>query len=322
MKVAVLSFAHERAETYARLLRDMPGVELVTADPDGSPGDPTRGAAVAGRLGVSYVHGWDEVFALRPRAVVVTSEVDRRRELVERAAGVGAHVLCEQPLAVKEADAQAMVDACDTSGVRLTIASPFCSSAAFAAVRAGIADGGVGTLTTIHGSYHSRPPTRVGAEGGALATTAAPLLDLVDAVLGGEPAEQVYAQTNNVLNGQSDVGSAAVVSVRYPGGTVASFDCGWGPSATGPVVTFVGDRASVEYHASPRLLGGFDAATGTERWEPGGDDTYSVMLKDFVAACDSGGGTGPDGAAGLRTSRIVQAAHESAHTGQPVDVHW
>jgi predicted dehydrogenase len=307
MKVAVLSFAHERAETYARLLRDMPGVELLTADPD----DPARGRAVAERLDVSYVDTWDAAFEWCPQAVVVTSEVDRRRELVERAAEAEAHVLCEQPLATKEVDAKAMVDACDIGGVRLTLASPACHGAAFATVRRGIADGVVGTLTTIHGSYHAR------GDGGALGANAAHLLDLVDAVLDGEPATQVYAQANGVLSGQPSVESAALVSVRYPSGAVASIDCSWGHTAAGPVVTFIGDRASVEYDARPRLLAGFDVE-GYERSEPGGADLYAAMLKDFVDSYESGEGNGPDGEAGLRAVRIVQAAYESAQTGQPV----
>lgn len=321
MKVAVLSFAHERAETYVRLLRDMPGIELVTADPDGATDDPARGRAMAERLGVSYVDSWDEVFEACPQAVVVTSEVDRRRELVERAAEAEAYVLCEQPLATKEADAKAMVDACDIGGVRLTLASPACFSDAFAAVRKGIADGVVGDLTTIHGSYHSRPKAGGDVESGALGANAVYLLDLVDAVLDGEPAAQVYAQSNSVLSGQSNVESAALVTVKYPSGTVVAIDCSWSLSgASGPSVTFVGDRASVVFNATPRLLGGFDAATGGEREEPGGADLYSAMLEDFIAAYESGEGTGPDGATALRTLRVVQAAYESVHDGQPVDL--
>jgi predicted dehydrogenase len=309
VKVAVLSFAHERAETYARLLRDMPGVELLTADPD----DPARGRAVADRLGVSFVDTWDEAFEWCPQAVVVTSDVDRRRELVERAAEAEAHVLCEQPLAADEADAKAMVDACDIGGVRLALASPACHGEAFATVRRGIADGVVGTLTTIHGSYHAR-----GA--GALHANAAHLLDLVDAVLGGEPAAQVYAQTNSVLSGQEGTGSAALVSVRYPSGAVASIDCSWEHSAAGgPAVTFIGDRASVAYDPAPRLLGGFDEA-GNERSEQGGADLCALMLKDFVDSYESGEGNGPDGEAALRAVRIVRAARESARTGQPVEI--
>lgn len=315
MRVAVLSFAHERAETYIRLLRDMPGVELVTADPDAPPDDPARGAALAERLGVSYVDDWDEVFESGPQAVVVTSEVERRRELVERAAEAEAFVLCEQPLAVDEVDAKAMVDACDVGGVLLTLASPACFGEAFATVRRGLADGVVGTLSTIHGSYRTGATT-----GGALGANAPFVLDLVDAVLDGEPAEQVYAQANSVLSGQPDVESAALVTVRYPSGTVASFDCGWGPSPAGaPAVTFIGDRASVEYNPSPRLLGGYDA-DGAERWEPGGADLCSAMLKDFLASYESGEAAGPGGEAGLRALRVVRAAYESARTGQPVDL--
>ncbi|WP_405700577.1 Gfo/Idh/MocA family protein [Streptomyces sp. NBC_00069] len=325
MKVAVLSFAHERAATYARLLNDMPGVDLVIADPDGSPDDPARGHAVARQLDAPYAGSWDEVFALRPGAVVVTSETDRRRELVERAAAAGAHVLCEQPMAAEEADARAMVRACEDAGVRLTLVSPACFGPAFTAVREGLADGtAIGRLTTLHGAYNS-PATGEREDGGALGADAAFLLDMVDAVLGGEPAEQVYAQANSLLGNDPDAPSAALVTVRYPSGTVASIDCSRSvaahPSAVdGPTMSFIGDRASVEFHTRPRLLGGFDAATAGERWEAGGSDLYAVMLGEFVAAVGEGRGAGPDGAAGVRTLRIVQAARASARTGRPVDL--
>ena len=321
MKIAVLSLAHERAETYVRVLRDLPGVEVIVADPGAPSDDPARGQAAAERLGVSYVDSFVEAIEAMPRAVVVTSEVDRRRELVELAAEAEAHVLCEAPLAVKEVDAKAIVDACDIGGVFLRVASPACSDDAFAAVRKGIADGGVGKLTTIHGSYTSKPPAGGDADGTALAATVVQLLDLVDAVLDGESPEQVYAQTNSVLSGQQSADSAAVISVRYPSGVVASIDCGWSHEPTGgPVVTFVGEQASVEYMAAPRLLGGVDASAGGERREPGGADLCAVMLEKFLAAIDTGEPVGPDGEQGMRAVRVVQAAYESAQTGQPVDL--
>lgn len=324
MKVAVLSFAHERAATYARLLHAMPGVELVLADPGGAADDPVRGPRTAARLGVSCVDNWDEVFASRPGAVVVTSEVAARRELVERAAEAGAHVLCEHPLADKGTDAQAMVDACTAAGVRLTLASPACAGPAFAAVRQGIAGGAVGELTTLLGTYNTPATTRHPSGAGALGANAPFLLDMVDAVLGGEPAAQVYAQTNTVLSGGTGAESAALVTVRYPSGVVASIDCGWSPAANhaaaGPVMTFIGDRASVEFTTSPRMLGGVDAATAAPRWETSATDLCSAVLEDFVAAAGTGQASGPDGASGVRTLRIVEAAYESARTGRSVDV--
>ncbi|WP_328345800.1 Gfo/Idh/MocA family protein [Micromonospora sp. NBC_00421] len=317
MKVAVLSLAHERAEAYARLLHDLPDVELLVADPDGTADDQERGRTLAGQLGVPYADDWDEVTQWRPHAVVVTGEVGRRREVVERMAEAEAFVLCEQPLALTESDVKEMVDACDMAGVRLTLASPACYGEAFAAIRRGIADGVVGTLTTIHGAYHTPPVAGLGA----VAANAPYLLDLVDTVLDGAPAERVYAQANDVLGGGQGVESAAVLTVTYRGGVVATLDCSWSRSpAAGPTLTLVGDRASVEYDAAPRLLGGFDAATGGERRETGGEDRYPLMLREFLDTIDTGKGAGPDGEVGLRTQRIIQAAYESMRTGQPVDV--
>ncbi len=105
-----------------------------------------------------YAGSWDEVYEWLPQGVVVTSEVSRHRELIERAAEAEAQVLCEHPLAATEADAKAMVDACDIGGVLLTLASPACFGGAFAAVRRGIADGALGTLTTMLGSHATRAP--------------------------------------------------------------------------------------------------------------------------------------------------------------------
>ncbi|WP_410574232.1 Gfo/Idh/MocA family protein [Amycolatopsis sp. cmx-4-61] len=235
-----------------------------------------------------------------PDVEVVAAETWDAVEPVLRAAEAGARVLCEYPSAAKEADLRAVVDA---GGDRLTFASPACHGEAFAVVRRGIADGGIGALTTVLGSLTTRADAVLGA--------AAPyLLDLADAVLGGEPARQVYAQTNTVLNGRI-AESAAVLTVRYRSGKVASFDCRRSATGTGrPAVTFVGDKASVQYDAGPRLLDG-------DRPELGGEDLDALMLRDFLG---SGKSPGPDGQAALRTFRIVQAAYESAHTGQPVDL--
>ncbi|MEV0442010.1 Gfo/Idh/MocA family oxidoreductase [Streptomyces spectabilis] len=322
MKVAVLSFAHERAATYAGLLHAAPGVDLLLADPDGAPDDPARGQAAARRLAAAYADSWDKAFALRPDAVVVTSEVARRRELVERAAEIGAHVLCEQPHADTEADAEAMARACDDAGVRLTLAAPACVSPAFAAVRGQLADGAaIGPLTTVHGAYDSPGEPTVG---GALRTHAPVLLDLVDTLLDGEPAVRVYAQTNSVLSGDPDIESAALLTVRYAGGTVAALDCGWSPphhhAGAGPTVTFVGERGSVEFTARPKLLGGFDAATARERWTTAADDPYAAVLDAFLTSVGTGHRAGPDGATGARTLRLIRAAYASARTGEPVDV--
>ncbi|GAA3977889.1 Gfo/Idh/MocA family oxidoreductase [Streptomyces plumbiresistens] len=334
MRVAVLSFAHVHAATYIGLLRDREDIELITADPDAPPDDPTRGRDLAERLGAAYVDTWDEAFALSPDAVVVTSENARHRHLVERAAAAGAHVLCEKPLATTEADARAMIDACARAGVGLMTAYPVRFSPAFVALRRALADGLLGGLISVHGANNGSNPARSRpwfadpelAGGGALADHTVHLADLVDALLDGEQAAEVYAQANSILDDGGpapDVETAGLVTIRYPGGVVAAVDASWShppdhPTWGGLAMTCVGEKAIVEFDAFPPLLGGFDSATGRDRWEAGGADLDAAMLDEFLDAVRTGRRPSPDGESGLRTLRIVLAAYESLRTGQPV----
>lgn len=97
LKVAIASFAHTHAASYASLLARTPDVQVLTADPDGAsaPDAGPRGADFAAAFGVDHVDSYDELFAWGPDAVVVTSENALHRPLVERAAAAGAHVLCD-----------------------------------------------------------------------------------------------------------------------------------------------------------------------------------------------------------------------------------
>ncbi|WP_051865909.1 Gfo/Idh/MocA family protein [Streptomyces griseus] len=333
MRIAVLSFAHVHAQTYVELLRDRDDVELLTADPDAPPDDPDRGAALAERLGVPYVDDWDAVFALRPDGAMVTSENSRHRELVERAAAAGAHVLCEKPLATTETDARAMIDACARAGVGLMTAYPVRFAAAFAALHRAVADGSLGPLVSVHGSNNGWNPTasrpwfgdRELAGGGAVMDHTVHIADLMDVLLDGEQAEEVYAQANDVLGPDTETGveTAGLVTVRYPGGAFAAIDCSWSqpedhPTWGGLALTCVAERGIVEFDAFPRLLGGFDSTTARSRWEPGGDDLDAAMLEEFLDTVRTGRRPRPDGEAGLRGLRVVLAAYTSLRTGQPV----
>ncbi|MFJ1967264.1 Gfo/Idh/MocA family protein [Streptomyces sp. NPDC087903] len=333
MRVAILSFAHVHAATYITLLRDRDDVDLITADPDAPPGDPDRGPALARRLGVPYTESWDEVFAQPLDAAVVTSENAHHRQLVERAAAAGAHVLCEKPLATTEADARAIIDACARAGVGLMTAYPVRFGSAFDALRRALHDGSLGRLLSVHGTNNGSNPARSRlwfgdrelAGGGAVMDHTVHIADLMDVLLDGEQAAEVYAQANSVLDADLglDVETAGLVTIRYPGGTVAAVDCSWShpkdhPTWGGLTLTCVGERAIVEFDAFPRLLGGFSTTVGRARWEPGGDDLDAAMLEAFLDAARTGRRPSPDGEEGLRSLRVVLAAYESLRTGQPV----
>ncbi|AGL19209.1 NADH-dependent dehydrogenase [Actinoplanes sp. N902-109] len=256
--------AGDDTERYARRLREVPGVELVTDA------------------------GWRTGAA---DAVVVGGELAGRRELVERAAAAGCHVLCEPPLAPVEADAERMIEACARAGVGLTLALPIRFSPAFAALRHAVAAGELGRILTVDG-------TVAGAGPGATAG----LIDLVDVLCAGEPAGEVYAQAS---------AGPAVLTVRYPSGLVATFSSGWDTTA----VEVTAERATVRFDPFPRLLDvrGPQPASAPAALE-------ATMLDAFVAGVRDGLPIGPDGEAALRALRIIRAAQRSIRTARPEPV--
>ena len=91
-------------------------------------GRPEKMKAVAEQYGIKpqncYSYETFDTIRDNPdiKVVYVVLPNGMHREYVERAARAGKHVLCEKPMSVNSADAQAMVDACDAASVKLMIA--------------------------------------------------------------------------------------------------------------------------------------------------------------------------------------------------------
>ena len=131
MKIGIMSFAHHHAESYIGNLRAIPGVELLGIADD----DAERGQQFAAQFDVHLFPTYEALLAEKPDGVLVCSENNNHRALVEMAAQAGAHILCEKPLATTREDAQAMIDACREAGVILMTAFPMRFSALDAAAK-------------------------------------------------------------------------------------------------------------------------------------------------------------------------------------------
>jgi 1,5-anhydro-D-fructose reductase (1,5-anhydro-D-mannitol-forming) len=336
VKVGVLSFAHVHATGYARLLRDMPGVEVLTADPDAGSAPPgeVRGAALAEQLGVGHVATYQELFDWGPDAVIVASENARHRPLVELAAKHGVDVLCEKPLATTVEDGEAMVAACREAGVRLGVAYPVRFSPAYAALREAVRSGGTGPVLTVAGANNGGLPAEARAwfvdpqlaGGGAMMDHTVHIADLLDDLFDGARAVDVYAQGNNLMyDGEVQVDTAGLVTVRYDNGAVATIDCSWShpdhhPTWGGLELQLVGERATVEMDAFGQVVSGFDDVSRKGVLLPWGTDLDGAMVRTFLFGAADGEVRVADGEAGLRSLRVALAGYESARTGRPVPV--
>ncbi len=307
-RIAIVSTAHVHAASYEAVLRRMPAVEL------------------------RVVERVEELGDWRPDGVVVTSENARHRADVEAAAAIGAHVLCEKPLATTEEDAVALVESCRATGVGLMVAYPVRFSPEAVRLRELAAAGALGEIVSAIGVNTGRLPTvpwfsdPARSGGGALVDHIVHLADLLDETLGLR-ARSVHAVANRVLHAEragEGAETAGLVTIEYEGGAVATIDCSWSlpdasPSWGGLQLEVVGTAGSIRLDPFALALTGMDA-DGRATSVGLGPDLDELMLRTFVDAVEGRAPFEPDGEVGLRTLRIVLAALRSAATGRPVDL--
>jgi UDP-N-acetyl-2-amino-2-deoxyglucuronate dehydrogenase len=85
----------------------------------------------------------------RPDIVCVLTPANTHREITEQCAAAGAHVLCEKPMAVTVADAEAMERACQAAGVEFFYGSSYRYLPALQAARQLIGAGAIGRVRLI-----------------------------------------------------------------------------------------------------------------------------------------------------------------------------
>lgn len=338
VKIGLVSFAHVHAASYAALLRDWPGVELLCTDPvDGEvPKDEVRGRALAGELDVPYCDTYQDLLDWEPDAVIVCTENANHLEPVLRAAAAGCHVLCEKPLATTVQDAEAMVEACQKAGTFLMVAYPVRFSPQFARLQEAVRSGALGSLMTAVGANNGKIPVGDRAwftqpalsGGGALVDHVVHVADLLDALLAGTKAERVSATTNQILHAdkpQVQAETGGIVTLNYPGGFTAAIDCSWSqpdnaPTWGGLSLRVFGSKGSACIAPFAMRVDGFSDSAPGPIWLPVGENLDQVMLAAFIEGVRGGTAPQPDGSVGVRTLKIVDAARKSALTGAAISV--
>jgi predicted dehydrogenase len=190
---------------------------------------PEQARSVAEELGIPRAHGTYE-------ALLADSDVDAvyiplpnhlHAEWVIAAARAGKHVLCEKPLALTAAEAERMVEVCETEGVRLMEAFMYRLHPSWVAVRELVASGRIGRLMAVQSwfSYFNDDAANIRnireAGGGALYDIGCYNVNLSRLLFDAEPDTVQATITHDPASGVDIVTSAIL---GFPEG-VATFTC-------------------------------------------------------------------------------------------------
>ncbi len=327
MKIGIMSFAHLHAEAYIHNLRAIPGVEMIGIADD----EQVRGQHFAELFDVRLYPSYEALLAEQPDGVLVCSENANHRPLVELAAAAGIHVLSEKPLAITLADAQAILDACQTAGVILMTAFPMRFNAPLLEIKAMLDNGSLGKVYGCNTTNQGQMPLKHRqwfvdkklAGGGAVMDHTVHLADVLRWYLNSEVVE-VFAQTNHILHADRvDVETGGLLMLTFANGTFASIDCSWSkplnyPTWGGLIIELVSERGLTTVDAFSQNLNIYNQRDSSHYWTCWGSDANQAMIEEFVAAIREQRAPRVTGEDGYKALEVALAAYASVERGQPV----
>ena len=327
VRVALIGSGRMGAFHGETLARRLPGAELAAV------ADPAPGAAerLASTLGApKFFTDAAEAFA-DPEidAVVIAAPARFHTDLVVAAAAAGKGVFCEKPMAVTLADADRAIDAARATGVVLQVGFNRRFAADWAAARALLDDGRLGTprlLRSVTRDPGGFDPARV-APNTIFLETLIHDFDALRFLNPGASAVEVFATANALVEPEwRDRGllDTAVVLVRFDNGAVgtaeACFEASYGYDVRGEVfgsggMATMGDgrRTGMVFSGKPGRL-----AETVRSDQELLSAAYVAELATFVGAVRDGTPAPVGGEDARSALEIALAAAQSVESGRPV----
>ncbi len=292
-------------------------------------GDPAKRRALGKKYGVA-TYSYDEFETCLESgdvdAVYIALPNSMHREYTVRAAACGVHVLCEKPLAVTEAECNAMIAACRRHKVRLMTAYRLhFERATLQALRDTGANGVIGEPRLFISSFtmNVKPPNiRLEAKlgGGTLYDIGIYCINAARHLFRAEPTE-VACITADGRKKASDVEESASCVLRFPGGRLATFQVSFGTDRTSEY-RVVGTKGSLRVEPGYELASGLehyitrDGRKRTVKYKK--RDQFAPELIHFSDCILQGRDPEPSGEEGLADVRVIRALYRSASTGRCV----
>jgi predicted dehydrogenase len=325
-------------ENHALVYSQLPEAELVAVCDLNA----ERARAIAEKYGArAWYTDYEQLLKHQDiQAVSVATPDFAHRDVAVAVAQAGKHVLCEKPLATNVDDAQRILDAVRTAGVKLMVAYHNRASPHFVAAKRSIDAGEIGkpAYGYIRLSNTTWVPMEMlswGNKGSALWFLGSHCIDMMHFLLQ-DKVRRVYAVDRaGILKGLGvNAKDFHVAIAEFDNGAVVTYENAWILPRSHPMV----------YEFRLELLGSDGALyvnashNGTVEKHVGGKVTYADVLGALPTGRNRIGGFNLEaiarfvdavvydepvlatGEEGLAAVRVAAAIEESAQTGRPVDL--
>jgi predicted dehydrogenase len=321
--------------------------------------DQASAKKIADAYGVPHVFArWEDVLErARPEIVVIATPPHLHRDIALAAFGAGAHVLCEKPVAMTQAEARAMVDAATRASRVAMTGFNWRFPAAMQRLHAMIQDGFVGRVMHVTGRWfggrwadEASAATwrmdRAQAGHGAMGDMGVHLVDLVRWTCGDVKrlvahAGIAYPRTVPGTSKTADAEDYATVLAELVSGAEATLEVSRAAHGRNDhLLEIYGTRGALAYRLTrehPRWYAGeLHAAASGSAFQPvavegaaveGGDQmdvlgkaTIGPLVARMLSAIAGGAPAGPSLADGLSAQVVLDAVLESVARRAWVDV--
>ena len=325
------------SRVHAQAAADVPGTRIVAA----CDVDPAKHDAWARRLAdtvaLDDVRFYDDAAKMladaRPDVVSITTKHDQHAPLTILCAQAGVKgVVCEKPIAMDLREADAMLDACRTSGTKLAIGHQRRFDNEWQAGLRLLRQGRIGEVMLAVSRWPDNRPEKYRYDlfgGGPLMWLSIHSIDLLRYFLG-----EVAWVTGQVDMGLADVDTEtrALALLGFGGGARAIVECGTGigPEASlGHSIVFYGRKGTLHVcdgygvrcktRARPRWRE-IDPAGRSIDWGAIARRSCGRQLRDLIGCIETGREPRCSGEQGRADLEVVMAIYKSERTGGPVEL--
>ncbi len=351
IRCAVIGFDYGHQSAFGTALRDDANAQVVgvVETPDAPEEARARARDFAESCGVAYFDDpWALMDAEAPEAVSLCLPPARNPQVVAEMGARGVHVLSEKPPAADVAGTRAIVEAVRANGIRFTFGFHAARFARPIAKAIGAVRGGrVGEVRILNGTHLQvkGPRYTISVEEAHRRKTAGEpsvgelanhggYVFLAFSAYAGAPVRSVYCEQDAFFYESyaiAGIEDLSVVSLEYANGVVAT--CVVGRTTTKSLPTtdvrheVIGSGGVLHVNAIAEHINVYGDFTDGDEFDRGGFDTptfgpesWRLYVDDFLRAIIDDRDPELTAEDALEFQRTLEAAYESAATGQVVEI--